>query len=246
MTSTAAVQDAISGWYLTALARIFEAVMNTIGLIVGINFGILMANRLDINLSVTANVSMGALQLPVMLLAAAFVAIGFGFVAQNPLKILLPTALLSAGGYAVDTAASAAQLGPIWSAAAAAFVVGGIAVFCAQSFKAPASAFAICAILPLVPGFMLYQGLLGTPNAALDATNPLIAALGTALALAGGVIFGEYLAILVWRQLRFVDNRFFAPRFAEPFPTARRDTGTSRALPGTGMEDPAVSNRPHK
>ena len=42
-----------------------------------------------------------------MLLAAAFATIGFGFVAQNPLGILGPTALLSAAGYAVEfTAAS--------------------------------------------------------------------------------------------------------------------------------------------
>ena len=152
MTSTGAIQDAITGWYLTALARLFEAVMNTIGLIVGIAFGILVADRLAVDLSITANVSMGSLQLPVLLLASAFAAISFSFVAQNPARILLPTALLSAIGYAVYLAAGAAQLGTIWSSAAAAFVIGIIAVLYTQWFKAPAAAFAICAILPLLPG----------------------------------------------------------------------------------------------
>jgi uncharacterized membrane protein YjjB (DUF3815 family) len=134
-----------------------------------------------------------------MLPASEFAAIGFGFVAQNPPWILVATALLSAGGYAIDTAASAARLGPISPAAVAALVVAGIGV-CAPWLERPASAFATCAVLPLLPEFMLYQALLCASNAALDASNPLIAALGTALALAG-VTFGEYLAILVWRPI---------------------------------------------
>ena len=42
--------------------------MNTIGLIVGIVFGILVADRFGVELSISANISMGALQLPVILL----------------------------------------------------------------------------------------------------------------------------------------------------------------------------------
>lgn len=229
MTSTGGVQDAITGWYLTALGRIFEAVMNTIGLIVGIAFGMLLAERLSIKLTIEANVSMGALQLPVMLVAAAFVALGFSFVAQSPRRILLPTAILSALGYAVDSAASAAQLGAIWSSAAAAFVIGIIAVVYTQWFKAPAAAFAICAILPMVPGMMLYQGLSAMSQPYTSGLSSLVGALGTALALAGGVTFGEYLAIVSWRQLRLVENRFFAPLFAGPFATQGRKVGSRKA-----------------
>lgn len=222
MTTTGAIQDALTGWYLTALGRLFEASMNTIGLIVGIKFGLLVAGRLGVDLSVSANVSMGALQLPVMLLAAAFVAVGFSFVAQNPPRIIVPTALLSALGYAADSVASGPHLhlGAVWSSAVAAFVVGAITVVYTQWFKAPAAPFSIGAILPLVPGLMLYQGL-----SDVNGLVPLVNALGTALALAGGLAFGEYFTIVVWRQLRLVENRFFAPLFAEPSASQRRQGG---------------------
>jgi uncharacterized membrane protein YjjP (DUF1212 family) len=223
MTSTGAVQDAITGWYLTALARLFEAVMNTIGLIVGIAFGLLVADWLAVDLSVSANVSMGSLQLPVLLLASAFAAIGFSFVAQNPPSIILPTALLSAIGSAVYLAASAAHFGKVWSSAAAAFVIGIIAVLCTQWFKAPAAAFAVCAILPLLPGVLLYQALLGV-----NGLSSLVNALDTALALAGGITFGEYVMTVLWRQLRLVENRFFAPLFAGPAATLRRKSGRGK------------------
>jgi uncharacterized membrane protein YjjB (DUF3815 family) len=228
MTSTGAIQDAITGWYLTALACLFEAVMNTIGLIVGIVFGILVADRLGVDLSISANVSMGSLQLPVILLASAFAAIGFSLVAQNPPRILLPTALLSALGYAVYLAAGAAQLGTLWSTAAAAFVIGIIAVLYTQWFKAPAAAFTICAILPLLPGVLLYQGLLGV-----NGLTSLVNALGTALALAGGLTFGEYVMTVLWRQLRLMENRFFAALFAEPFAIQHRKSGGGKEEKGS-------------
>jgi hypothetical protein len=75
------------------------------------------------------------------------------FVADNPLGILGPTALLSSGR------SGPRRLLPL--------VVGGIVVY-AQWFERPESAFAICGVWPQVPGFMLYQALPRTSNAALD------------------------------------------------------------------------------
>jgi hypothetical protein len=111
----------------------------------------------------------------------------------------------------------------VWSSAAAAFVIGIIAVLYTQWFKAPAAAFAVCAILPLLPGVLLYQGLLG-----INGLTSLVNALGTALALAGGLTFGEYVMSVLWRQLRLVENRFFAPLFAKPFATQHRKSGRGK------------------
>jgi len=74
----------------------------------------------------------------------------------------------------------------------------------------------------MLPGVILYQGLLEAPQ---NTVSGLVTALGTALALAGGLAFGEYVMIIVWQQLRFVENRFFAPLFAEPFATQRHKRG---------------------
>jgi Putative threonine/serine exporter len=57
MTWTGAVQDALTGSYVTAAGRFFEASVNTAGLIVGIKLGMLIADRSGVDLAITANVS---------------------------------------------------------------------------------------------------------------------------------------------------------------------------------------------
>jgi uncharacterized membrane protein YjjB (DUF3815 family) len=205
------VQDAITGWYLTGAGRIFEAITNTVGLITGVAVGLLVAHRIHVDLAIHSNISMKALQLWIMLVAAAFVSIGFSVVAQNPPRVILPTALLSSAAFAVNTAASRAGYGTVWSAAAAAFVAGAVGVFYARWLRAPATALATCAILALLPGVQLYQGLIQ----ATQQLSPLATAAGTALAL-GGIILGEYLATLLFRALRLTRNRFYVPLFADP------------------------------
>ena len=102
---------------------------------------------------------------------------------------------------------------------------GIIAIPYTQWFKAPAAAFAVCAILPLLPGLSLFQGLSTTTHPSGNGISPLVTALSIALALAGGLTFGEYVGIVSWRKLRLVELRFFAPLFAEPFATEHGSGG---------------------
>ncbi|MFN2534635.1 MAG: threonine/serine exporter ThrE family protein [Pseudonocardiaceae bacterium] len=212
MTTTGGVQDAITGWYLTGAGRIFEAITNTVGLIVGVTLGLLVAHRVEVDLAIRSNISMKSLPLWVMVLAAAFVAIGFSVVAQNPPRVILPTALLSSAAYAVDVAAVRADYGAVWSAGAAAFVAGAVGVLYARWMHAPATALATCAILAMLPGVQLYQGFFQSAQH----LSPLVTAAATALALAGGIIFGEYLATPGARSLHLREGRFYAPLFADP------------------------------
>ncbi len=56
--------------------------------------------------------------------------------------------------------AARSDYGAVWSAAAAAFLAGAVSVFYARWLHAPATAMATCAILALLPGVQLYQGLI--------------------------------------------------------------------------------------
>lgn len=227
MTTTGAIQDAITGWYMTGMGRILEAVANTVGLIAGVKLGLILADHIGVNLAVSASVSQRTLQLGVMLIAAALIAVGFSFAAQNPRRIILPLALLSAAAYAVDTAAVRGGYGPIWSAAAAAFVAGALAVAYGRRWKVATTAVATCAILPMLPGVLLYQGLTETSRQ----LTPLITATGTALALGSAMIFGEYLGTIAARRLRLVDDPYYTPLFADPialesYPAQRKELDT--------------------
>lgn len=222
MTYTGAIQDAIAGWYLTSVGRLYEAIMNTAGLIVGIELGVIVANRAGIDLRITPTVSMGAYQLPVLVAASALIAIAFSFVARIPVRIVVPIGVLSAVGYAINQGALATQIGGVWATAAAAFVIGFIAVLLTRVLRAPAAAFAISSILPLLPGVLLYEGLVSVAHSPADGAASLVDALGIALALAGGLSAGEYAAIVIGRPLHAVGGEAFIPHFRPASGQARR------------------------
>ncbi len=218
MTATGGVQDAITGWYMTGIGRIFEAVTNTVGLIAGVKLGLILSKHIGVNLTISASVSQKTLQLWVMLVAAALISIGFSFAAQNPRRIFLPLAVLTTAAYAVEVAGVRGDYGPVWSAAAAAFVAGTVAVYYGHRWKVATTAAATCAILPMGPGVLLYQGL----SEATRQLTPLITAAGVALALGGGMIFGEYIGTVVRRGLRLAEDPFYTPVFAAPISLQNR------------------------
>jgi uncharacterized membrane protein YjjP (DUF1212 family) len=238
MTSTGAVQDAITGWYINAAGRIFEGVTNTAGLVAGVQFGLLVVHLLGLPLSISQNVGIGTFPLPVVLVAAALVALGFGIASQTPPLAFIPTALLAELSYATFNVVIPIA-GAIWGAAGAAFLAGLIAVAVTNRLRLPTTAVATCAILPMLPGLQLYQGLLELSGQQPRPDSSLVAAVGTALALAAGTSFGEYCGVIVWRALRVVAGRSFVPLFASPTRKGRwesnrpaRTTGLQRAKSG--------------
>ncbi|WP_411374456.1 threonine/serine exporter family protein [Arthrobacter sp. MPF02] len=220
MTSTGAVQDAITGWYVNASGRIFEALANTAGLVAGVQLGLLAIHAAGVQLSVTQGVQLGSFPLPVILFAAALVALGFGIACQTPPLAFAPTAVLAALAYAVFSFLTTFE-GPVWAAAAAAFVAGLFAVSVSNRFRLPTTAIATCAILPMLPGVQLYQGLLELGGLAPQSEGSLVTAAAMALALAAGISFGEYCGLVTWGALRGVANRAFLPLYKR-----RENTGT--------------------
>jgi uncharacterized membrane protein YjjB (DUF3815 family) len=89
------------------------------------------------------------------------------------------------------------------------------------------------AVVPLLPGLSIYRGL-SLLSAGGDGLLPMINAAAIAIALASGVIFGEYLAQPLKREARRLENRLSGPRLVGPLRarTVRRGGRTSRA--GTG------------
>lgn len=235
MTSTGAVRDAITGYHLSGLGRIFVGVVNTVGLVVGVRLGASFFSSVGIDLPVDNQVSLATLPLWVMLLASAFVAVGTGIVLQSPLRILWVTAIVSIlvyGSFAMVSTGSGPDAG---ARALAAMVAGAGAVVGSRLSKAPASAVSLCSVLVLLPGTLLYQAVWGTSVNQGGAWTYLASALIAALALAAGAMTGEYLASTVWGALRLAGHRLFTPssgqREAGSVLSGRRGTTTG------GFED---------
>ncbi|MBV7411606.1 threonine/serine exporter family protein [Dermabacteraceae bacterium TAE3-ERU27] len=219
LTSIGAFQDAITGWYVTASARVFETVMLTLGLVIGVQAGIMLADRVGSDISISAEVPVTLNSILVMTLAGAAIGFGFAVGCQVPARLLLACASLAAFGSLISSLMTAANFGALWSVGVASGAVGFASVMMARHLHTPAITFVMCAVVPMVPGSLIYRGLLAIGDDVQRGGIYLITAGGVAIALASGSVFGQYLATgITWRFRRAMA---FTPVIAAPFATSR-------------------------
>jgi len=120
ITLVGAVQDAITGYYVTASARMFEALLLTGGIIAGVSMGLALGIRLGYELPLTARAASALDDLPLALVGGALVSVGFALTCYAPVRALLPIAAAAVTAQAIDVVLVTARLGQAASAAAAA------------------------------------------------------------------------------------------------------------------------------
>ena len=91
-----AVQDALTGFYLTASARLIEAMMATAGIIAGVALGISVADGAGIPLGPLVPGRLGDTDLPVVLAGAAVSSAAFSVACYAPRRAVLPIGLITA------------------------------------------------------------------------------------------------------------------------------------------------------
>jgi uncharacterized membrane protein YjjP (DUF1212 family) len=210
-----AIQDALTGYPLTAGARILEAIMATAGVIAGVSGGLTVGRLLGVDLGTLHPGAAGWADLPLMTLGAAICAASFAFASFAPPRALLPIALVAGVAQACYYASYTRDLGPAWSSAIAAIFIGVVSYSVAGRVKVPPLVIVVSAIVPLLPGLSIYRGL------SLMATGgngilSIVAAAATAIALASGVILGEYVAQPLRREAHRLETRLSGPRLVGP------------------------------
>ncbi|HEY9294018.1 MAG TPA: threonine/serine exporter family protein [Microlunatus sp.] len=210
-----AAQDALTGFYLTAAARILEVLMATAGIIVGVSGGLSVGRVLGVELSLTPGAA-GLADVPGMLIGAALCAVAFGFVAYTPIRALWPIGLIAAIGEAVAYFLQAQGFGRPWASAVAAIGIGVVSYGLAGRVRVPPLVIVVSAITPFLPGLSIYRALslftLGDSAGLVD----FVTAAGVAIALASGVILGEYIAQPLRREARKLEGRLSGPRLVGP------------------------------
>ncbi|HET7387326.1 MAG TPA: threonine/serine exporter family protein [Nocardioidaceae bacterium] len=211
-----AVQDALTGYPLTAGARVLEATLATAGIIAGVSGGLTLGRTFGINLGRLVPGAAGWTDLPVMCLGAAISAGAFAFASYAPLRSLLPIAVVGAVAEAIYLSTHR-DLGAAWASAIAAVVIGVVSYSVAGRVRVPPLVVVVSAIVPLLPGLSIYKGLSllgsgGNGNGVLS----LITAAAIAIALASGVILGEYIAQPLKREARRLETRLSGPRLVGP------------------------------
>ncbi|TNM68783.1 threonine/serine exporter family protein [Streptomyces sp. NP160] len=190
-----AADDAINGFLVTASGRLLEVLLLTLGLVVGIGGVLDVANRLGVEL-VLASSATAAWPLPVQVLGAAVASGAWAASSFAGPRAALQAAAWGALGYAVSSLLLGAGAGAAVSAALAALVVGAGAESLAPRTRVPAAVTATCAIVPLLPGLTIYQGLFAMVSGAPAGTGGglLLRAAMIGVGLAAGTTLGTTLA----------------------------------------------------
>ncbi|HEU4567223.1 MAG TPA: threonine/serine exporter family protein [Marmoricola sp.] len=211
-----AIQDALTGFPLTAGARILEALLATAGVIAGVSGGLSVAQMAGVDLG-TLNPGAAALgTMPLTVLGGMVTAAAFGFSSYAPRRSLVPIAVIGGAATATYYAAYAGGFGIAWASALAAILVGLVSFSVAGRFRVPALAVVVCAIVPLLPGLSIYRGLAEMTMGGSGGLLSMVNAAAIAIALSAGVILGEYVAQPLKREARRLEGRLAGPRLVGP------------------------------
>lgn len=192
----AAVHDGLTGYYITASARLLEVVYLIVGIVCGV-LGVLYAGKL-----VGAEPDPeggGSFERPmVQLFAAMLLALAFCVLLQQERRTVVWATLNGGIAWLVyGTLANTAGLDRVPATVVAAGMVGLFGQLMSRYQFVSALPYITAAIGPLLPGSATYYGLLGIAQGHLDrGFENLAAAAALALAIAIGVNLGGELARL--------------------------------------------------
>lgn len=232
MTVVGSMQDAITGYNVTAAGRIAELALTSAGLISGVVLALYGAERilggdsLGGGLNVGGGVVLlpGLLKLPLQAMAGAATSACFALASYSPPR---PLIVAGAGGAVAATVfqlMTLVRVDTILASAMATTVVGFIGGVIARRLRIPALVVAVSGVAPLLPGLSTYRALYelsvqGNPTG----LSTLMLAAATGLALGAGVVLGEFLSQPVRTGLGRLERRMSGPRMSGPIrPTERR------------------------
>ncbi len=205
-----AVQDAITGYNVTAAGRTMEIALLTAGLIAGIALTLRAGLQFGVPTSIADPLPPLISDVPMQLAAGAATSLFFALASYAPLRAL-PIAA-GAGALGTTTYGLLALTGTnvVTCAAVAATAVGFAGAVISRRLHTPPLMIAVAGMVPLLPGWTTYRGLYQlTVEGDAAGLSTLVLAAGTALALASGVVLGEFLGRPVRTGLRRLANRPF-------------------------------------
>ena len=208
-----AIQDALSGFYLTAGARILEAMLATAGLIAGVSAGLALAPSFGVSLiGVRPGEGAELAAAPIVLVGAIISTCAFAFTSYAPLRALPAIAMSTLLGHLVYLGLRDPSQPMPWAAACAAVTIGVVSYAVAGRVGVPPLVVVVPALVPLLPGLLIYRGLSFMSIGDTLGILQLSAAAATTIALAAGVIMGEYLVQPLKRNVRRLESRLAGPR----------------------------------
>jgi uncharacterized membrane protein YjjP (DUF1212 family)/uncharacterized membrane protein YjjB (DUF3815 family) len=211
-----AIQDALTGFPVTAGARILEAFLGTAGVVAGVSGGLRAADVMGIDLG---RLNPGAYSIAdplAMIVGGAIAAAAYAFAAYAPTRALAPIGAVAAIAIALYAGAYDRGFGIAWSSALAALLLGLISYPVAARTRIPTLVVVAAGITPFLPGLSIFRGLTLLGTDASSALLAMVTAAAIAIALSSGAILGEYLAQPIRREAHRLENKLAGPRLVGP------------------------------
>jgi uncharacterized membrane protein YjjP (DUF1212 family) len=204
------VQDAINGFPVTAAGRFLSTMLTFGALVAGIAVGFVvcdMTGMEPINVTKTFPPAYPWWAVGIMV-AVAVVAIGI--TEQTSWQLLLPTAAIGVMGYLILIGGEALGIGPRFSPALAAVVIGLLARVVALRMGAPQLVVAVPAALILLPGLTIFRSmyvLTIEESEILMGAGGMLNAGAIVLGVAAGIVLGDTLARPLTKSLASNERR---------------------------------------
>ena len=192
-----AAQDAIEGFYVTAGGRLTEVFVLTVGMVVGITVVLAAAHKLGVPLTISSR-AVGSMNPTVQVAAAVVLSAAFAVSSYAVGRAIVLCGLAGGAGFFFLLVMNELGAGRATGSAVAAMLVGFPAQLAARRVRIPALVVTTAAILPLVPGRTVYQGIfqiVTNPDTGLaEGLTTLFEAAGVGIGIAAGVTLGTSLA----------------------------------------------------
>jgi uncharacterized membrane protein YjjP (DUF1212 family) len=196
MSVVGTVQDAISGFPVTAAGRAVEIAVLSAGLLTGVILGLRLGLLVGLDLNPAGEVGPEVVRFGISAVSAAAAAAMYALASYAPVRSLLGAGLSGAIGWSVYGALTRfAEFDPVLATGAAAVVVGVATGIARRGSGVHSHVIILSGIVPLLPGLTAYRGFyqLATQEVVYGLVTTVLA-LAIGLALAAGVALGDFLA----------------------------------------------------
>ncbi|MDL4775093.1 MULTISPECIES: threonine/serine ThrE exporter family protein [Thermomonosporaceae] len=187
----ASIQDGITGDLVSAGARVLEVFFMIAAIVAGLGAVVYVAIKLGAPIEVNPLQTAAPKLRPVPLLAAAAISLSFAVSLAVPREALLAATFGGGLIWVLYVLLLGWNVTPVLSAAVSAVIVGVLGNWLSRRRQMPVMPFIVPAIGPLLPGTLLYRGMvqLNTGQGQAGVLS-LIGAISVALALGAGVNLG--------------------------------------------------------
>lgn len=194
LTLVGSIEDAITGFPVTSAGRGVETLILTGGVLGGITIALAVLSRLGfapppIDPSIVGNTAVAT-----TVLAAGVGAAGFAVASYATIRATLMGAAVGSIGMCIYLVVNSYGLGVVVGSGLAAGAMGLIGGILARIALVPPLIVTVAGITPLLPGLSVYRGLAAmTSDQTGIGLGLMFQALAIAVALAAGIVFGEWI-----------------------------------------------------